>query len=534
MYAKLREKIKTSPSLIFLYLMVLIPVLTMCYFLVMDYSQLQQEEIRKNEQMAAVLAENLDSYLENVKNILAAVSNLPDVQNKDRLKIEAIFQSLKLTDDQIGMYWAADNDCNVIAMYPERRTNGHNPDFIKELLQNPSFVSEPHTGASSGVKVITISTLIKDKNGRTKGVIVASIPLENLRKKLQMKVGRTGYPILVTKSGKFLVHPQREIINKKIGPDDPITKTIQKGGSGTLHVVAAFDNQEKFFSYVPLKQADWIVLVIQPVSEFHTQTWSFFTRNAVIVVLILFLVVLAAYCLVIFRKREEAARILQAEKLSVVGQLAAGMAHEIRNPMTSIKGFAQLAATSEKGLTADQINIIINEADRIESIIRETMLLAKPVHIEFKPVDLEKLLREIEILMQPQLSPKHAQLTVQVEKDIPLIVGEPNHLKQVFINLIKNSIEALPDYGGHVLVHVKRTNHSIVITTHDNGCGIPPDIQKRLGDPFVSSKETGTGLGLTVSYRIIQNHGGKISVQSDPQNGTTFTIELPLDRTANP
>lgn len=533
MYVALREKIKTIPSLMFLYLVVLIPVLTMCYFMLADYSHLQQEEIKKNEQMAAVLAQNLDSYLENIKNTLDAVAHIPEVQNKERSKIETIFQSLQLTDKEVGMYWAADTNHNIIAMYPKRKVNKHNPGFIKVLLQNPTFVSEPHQGASSGVEVITISTQIKDKNNRTTGAIVASIPLENLQKKLQLKVGTTGYPILITKTGRFLVHPQRDVINKKIGPDDPITKTIQKGGSGTMDIVAPFDNKEKFFSYVPLKQADWIIVVIQPVSEFHTQTLLFLTRNAVIMILVFFLVVLAAYCLVIIRNQEEETRIMQAEKLSVVGQLAAGMAHEIRNPMTSIKGFAQLAATSEQGLTADQINIIINEADRIESIIRETMMLAKPAQIEFKSVDLAKLFNEIEIIMHPQLSPKQAQLTVQIEKDTPMIVGEPNHLKQVFINLIKNSIEALPDSGGQVEIHVKRTHHGIIITTHDNGCGISPDILKRLGDPFVSNKETGTGLGLTVSYRIIQNHGGKIKAESDPQNGTTFTVTLPPDKTLN-
>ena len=522
------EKTK-NPSLILLYILVLIPVLTMCYFLVLDYSHQQQEEIYKNEQMAKVLAENLDSYLENIKSTLETMASLPEVKNKERAKIEAIFEDLMLTDNQVALYWAADSN-KLVAKYPRVTPDNYDSGYIKSIIDKKGYVGEPHIGRNTKLETVNITTLIKDDKGTTIGVIGASLPLEHLRQKLLTKVGKTGFPILVTKSGKFLVHPKRNLISKKIGPDDPITKTIQKGGSGTLDIVAPFDNQEKFFSYVPLKQADWVVLVIQPLSEFHSWTIEFFTRNGVIIILVLFLVVLAAYYLMLFRKREEEAKQLQAEKLSVIGQLAAGMAHEIRNPMTSIKGFAQLAATSKNGLTSEQLNIIINESERIEGIIRETMLLAKPAQIDFKPVDLGKLANEVEILMLPQLNLKNVELIITIEKSLPTVLGEANHLKQVFINLIKNSIDAVPGIGGQILIDIKRVHRKIVITTQDNGCGIPPGVIKKLGNPFITTKDDGTGLGLTVSYRIIQNHGGKISVKSDSRNGTTFTIELPIDR----
>lgn len=522
------EKTKNS-SLILLYILVLIPVLTMCYFLVSDYSHQQQEEVYKNEQMAKVLAENLDSYLENIKRTLETVASLPEVKNKERAEIEAVFKNLLLTDNQVVLYWASDLN-GLIAKYPRTTPDKSNLDFIKSIFDKKGYVSEPHFGPNTELEVITVTTLIKDNRGGTTGVIGVSLPLENLRQKLLTKVGKTGFPILVTKSGKFLVHPKRALISKKIGPDDPITKTIQKGGSGTLDIVAPFDNKEKFFSYVPLKQADWVVLVIQPLSEFHSRSIDFFTRNGVIIILVLFLVVLATYYLMLFRKREEEAKQSQAEKLSVIGQLAAGMAHEIRNPMTSIKGFAQLAATSRNSLTPEQLNIIINESERIEGIIRETMLLAKPAQIDFNPVDLGKLANEVEILMQPQLNLKNVELIIITEKSLPTVLGEANHLKQVLINLIKNSIDAVPGIGGQILVDIKRVHRKIVITTQDNGCGIPPGVIKKLGNPFITTKDDGTGLGLTVSYRIIQNHGGKISVKSDSRNGTTFTIELPIDR----
>lgn len=528
MLLKIFTKIKNNPSLLFLNLIVLIPVLTMSYFLVSDYYYREEAEVKKNEQMAEVLAQNLDSYLDNVKATLISVSTLPPVQNRDRPIIETIFEGLMLADNQVIRYWAADVKGQIIAMHPYTWQEKQDEVFINDILKKPNFISGPRVDPLTGLEIITLSTLITDRNGNLKGVVGAAISLENLTKKLLLKVGTNGFPVLVTKTGTFLVHPKMEKINKKIKIEDPIFQASIKGGSGTLDRVDLFDNKRKFFSYVPLKQADWIVVVIQPLSEFHAQTFHFFTRNGVIIILAIFVVVLGAYYLILFRKREEEARISHAEKLSVVGQLAAGMAHEIRNPLTTIKGFAQLAATREVN-TLDYLNIIISEVDRIESIVKETMLLAKPTPVEFKTVNLQQLIEELQALVQPLANQKEVRLFVTIEEYLPTIVGESNHLKQVFINLIKNSVEAVPDTGGQIFLNVKKTNFNIIIIIQDNGCGIPPKVLEKLGTPFVSTKENGTGLGIMVSYRIIQNHGGKIKVQSTQGEGTIFTIELPIN-----
>lgn len=521
---------KNNHSLIFLYLIVLIPVLTMCYFIISDYSFREDVEVKKNEQMAKVLAQNLDSYLANIKAILTSVSTLPQVQSRNRAKIQAIFQSLMLADNQVSLYWLDDLNGDVIAKYPNTWPDKNSSAFIKGIISNNTIVGDPRKGAITGLEIITVSILVKDHNGKILGVMGASIPLENLQKKLLFKVGNTGFPILVTKSGKFLVHPKREEINKKIKINDPIFKVISKGGEGTLDIVAPFDGKRKFFSYVPLKEANWVLLVIQPLSEFHAENLKLLTRNGVIIILVILIIVLAAYYLLLFRKREEENRILQAEKLTVVGQLAAGMAHEIRNPLTSIKGFAQLAATSNNDLSEEYLNIILGEVEHIESIVKETLLLAKPTPVEFKPINIKHLLEELQTLMQPQLIIKDIKMSLLIPEKLPLIMGESNQLKQVFINLIRNSIDAVPDTGGEISIEANKVNNNIVITTSDNGCGIPENIIAKLGNPFVSTKENGTGLGIMVTYRIIQNHAGKIRVQSILQHGTTFIIELPFTK----
>lgn len=526
----LYKKIKKSPNLIFLYLMVLIPILIMCYFLITDYSRLQQETLDRNEQMARMLAENLDAFLENEKTVLKSIGQLPSIQRRHRFGIEAILKSFKSRDNLISLLWVADENGKIIAKYPNSGADKQDKSFIQQA-EKSKFISEPHQGTISGVKVITISSLIRDQHGEVKGIAGASIPLEKLRQKLLLKIGQTGFPILVTKSGNFLVYPKNEESSKKISPNDPVFQAISRGDSGTLDMVDPFDSQRKFYSYFPLLQADWIVLVVQPVSEFHAKTYAFFSRNVVVIILALFLVILAAYYLRLSIDREEEHRALQAEKLAIVGQLAAGMAHEIRNPLTSIKGFAQLAASRGNALTPEQLKIIMEETDRIEGIVKETLMLAKPAPIEFKPVSLPQLLGEVQVLMEPQLNMKGVELIITAAPGLPVIVAEPNHLKQVLINLIKNSVEASPATGGQIYIDIKLENNRIVLVTRDNGCGIPPDILRNLGSPFVSTKETGTGLGLTVSFKIIQNHGGKMTVSSAVGKGTTFTIQLPVNGT---
>lgn len=529
------SKLKRNPSLVFLYLIMLIPILIMCYFLVLDYTRLQQDELGKNELVAKVLAENLDSFLGNVKGTLEGVSKLPPIKNREQNKIETIFQNLMLANNQVSLFWESDLQGNIIAQYPKRADKSNNNlsksnnSPIKELLKQSTMISDPQIDPTTGLEVITIYTLIKDSKGIAKGAVGASIPLEELHQKLLLKIGKTGYPMLVSKKRQFLVHSPRKEVSQKTKINPRVYQAFMKGGAGTVSIVAPFDHEIKFFSYAPLKQANWVVLVVQPISELHANIASFLSRNVVIIMFALLVIVLAAYYLVLFRKREEESTMLQAEKLSIVGELAAGMAHEIRNPLTSIKGFIQLATSAKRALPPEHLDIIIDEVDRIEGIIKETMLLAKPAPTQFKTVSLQQLWEETQIIMQPQANLRGVELQMTIEKDLPTLLAEPNHLKQVFINLIRNSVEAAPDSGGQISVSVKKVQRNIVVSFQDNGRGIPQTVLKNLGRPFISTKDTGTGLGLTVSYRIIQNHGGKIDVSSKQGQGTTFTIELPIN-----
>lgn len=223
------------------------------------------------------------------------------------------------------------------------------------------------------------------------------------------------------------------------------------------------------------------------------------------------------------KKTEELLR--KSEMLSAVGELAAGIAHEIRNPLTALKGFVQLMKA--QGGNEKYISIMLSEFTRIEHIINELLLLSKPKIINFQPQNLLLILNDVLLLIDTQAIMNQVHIVTELEETLPLVNCVENQLKQVFINLLKNAIESMPG-GGSIYVTMKRLDdQSISIQIRDEGCGIPMDKLQRLGEPFFTTKEKGTGLGMMVSFNIIEGHKGKMFITSEENKGTTISIILP-------
>ena len=217
--------------------------------------------------------------------------------------------------------------------------------------------------------------------------------------------------------------------------------------------------------------------------------------------------------------------LLNSEKLSVAGQLAAGIAHEVRNPLTAIKGFLQLINVEKEQKT--YLDIIHSEMNRIEIILSELLIIAKPQVMKFKKTDLKGLLENVKTLIDTQAILNNIQIKLEYSSTIPEVNCDENQLKQVFINFLKNSIEAMPS-GGNIIIQVHMQNQNLIkLRFCDTGCGIPKENLKRIGEPFFTTKESGTGLGLLVSKQIIENHKGCIQIDSN-QHGTTIEVTLPI------
>jgi signal transduction histidine kinase len=233
---------------------------------------------------------------------------------------------------------------------------------------------------------------------------------------------------------------------------------------------------------------------------------------------------------------ESRATIERQEKLASLGVLAAGVAHEIRNPLTAIKArlFTLKKAVGESLNAVEDANVIEREINRLERIVRDVLQFARPAEPQREAASAVVLLREVRDLMRSQLEKSDIELTVEDSTEIT-IHGDQNQLKQVLLNLIRNGAESIGERGKIVLrAGTERVSlggrpiNVSILEVEDNGKGISPEVQKRLFDPFYTTKAAGTGLGLSIAVRIIEQHGGALRYKTEIGRGTTFGIVLPL------
>ena len=217
----------------------------------------------------------------------------------------------------------------------------------------------------------------------------------------------------------------------------------------------------------------------------------------------------------------------QKEKLAVIGQMAAAIGHEIRNPLSSLRGFTQLQQERYPN-TNDYYPIMIQEIDRINSIVNDLMYIGKPRVIHFEKASIEEIIAYTLSITQQQAERQGVTVETTMAGPLPPLDCDEKQLKQVFINLIKNAIEAMPE-GGRIEIRVKvLERQKMIVSIQDEGGGIAEDNLLNLGEPFFTTKKDGTGLGLMVTNQIIKEHLGEINIKSGLEKGTRAEVILPI------
>lgn len=231
------------------------------------------------------------------------------------------------------------------------------------------------------------------------------------------------------------------------------------------------------------------------------------------------------------REQETRERLLRSERLAVIGNMAAHVAHEIRNPLATIGGFARSVLKDPENAprTARNARIILEEVERLEHILRNVMDFARPSRPVFKEVDLNEVLRGLCAFMEAEFAKRTIRLVLDLGNGLPSVWLDPAQMRQVFINLIQNGLESMGS-GGTLTVMTSQSNGSVTVEVADTGRGIAPEEMERLFQPFFTTKPGGTGLGLAVSQKIVNDHGGDLTVESQKGRGARFRVLLPVKR----
>ncbi len=490
--------------------------------------------VAKEQDRLAVTANCLDMYLNTKLVGLKLLAGYPGVRSLEDGRVR---QSLVEAARTLGVANVALYDSQGILISDSLSSPGNvntpfavpnsTTFFLKSLAGKPN-VSERIAYGNLEDACITVQVPVVEAN-KVIAVIAAFVPIRDISAAVLHKQMPEEKHIFVTDNkGQLIHHPHlAEIYPESPAVNAQFVSLVYNQKTGIKKIKSFLDNQEKLLIYTDLSNADWRVAKTIPLTALYTRVLS----KSLDDVGIFFLLVVC--CVLLYgvwrqakyheREREQ----LKMERMTCVNQLAAGLAHEIRNPLTSIKGFIQLMARrTDKPVTPEHVKIILAEIGRIDSLISEFQMLARPLKEPvFKKINICNLLECVSLLMEGQRHNKNISLQLEVPSPNCHVFGDISQLKQVFINLLKNAIEAAP-INGNVVVTVSEQQDKVLIAVEDNGTGIPTEVIEKLGTPFFTTKENGTGLGLSVCYSIVHNHSGQILVSSQPGKKTVFTVLL--------
>lgn len=420
------------------------------------------------------------------------------VQHNNLTDLEEILRETAGKDPRFsGFYWANRTGDLLISTNPSfSKVNiGDRPYFQQAVKTEHTTVSEPHTGRVTGRMIISLATPIVD-HGQLQGILIASLRLDEIEAQIK-------------------THLKDETIIVK----DDTGKTIIKAGS--------YSKEDMVSASMTISQAPWTITAFTASNKRAVFWKTFFKYFAIYLTIANILFLSVKYYLLQKRIKKEKEQV-ELHKLELIGKLAASTAHEIRNPLTGIKGLIKLLSEENQDQKAQAYyEVIQTEIDRINLIVSELLVLGKPTAYHLKTHNMETIVAEIEPIIRSEANFMNVEFTIGYSNEILPVLCVKDQLKQVLLNLTKNSFQAMPR-GGKLAIILEKQSGSCIIKVEDNGAGMTTDQIKQAFNPFYTLKKDGSGLGLTVCKRIIEAYGGEIFIKSTPDEGTLVEVHLPL------
>lgn len=553
--------------------------------------QKQQDELV----MAKNIAIQVEEVLADARKTVEALARMPSIQtmNPDQQidVLTIVTQTTELIDGIVitnldGKTMAIDGELNTERIIPQ----GGYKKFSQEISRSPgSVISEVYLSKSNQLCVAINAPIFQGNNAI--GMVSGGILLRNhsMGGIDNIRIGNTGYAYVVDASGDVIIHPEGEKILEDFSENPAVKELLSKMKPGVIE----FENQEGILilaAFAPIVETGWGVVVRQPASESYAFAehirkthWIFLACGVVMALGFGFL--LAGYYLrpiselthavqkvtqgdlnitiepktrdevgelakgfnemtlalkKHLRKIEESHKnvlesqmhLARSEKLASVGQLAAGLAHEINNPINVIMGFSEMLL---KQLGPDHpkrnyVEEIDREANRCGKLVQTLLRFARQKEMVFEKCNINNIVDDVLLLVRDRSENSGIVVNYQPDKNIHHINGDEDQLKQVILNIVLNACQAMPK-GGELTIRTEnfQANGSVAIRVSDSGLGIKPENRDKIFSPFFTTKDQGTGLGLAVSYAIVEQHGGKIIVESVSPHGATFIVVLPKE-----
>lgn len=467
----------------------------------------------------------------------------------------------------------------------------------EDMYVGPDFV--PDDGPFAGRHIVVMATRTPaGQEQPTQGLefLVVDAMAVAQRHARGVRSGQTGYAWVINAGGVFLSHYEDRFIGRSAfdvraerNPaisygriNELMVDKLLHGAEGTDWYVSGWhrgvvSEMRKLLAYTPAFYAGrdqparlWSVALAAPESEVYGIMRPFLRRQW-LVTGVSVLLALGTLAFAIFfslrwaevlrrevdartadlrverdRVRESMARLLEAqerlvrsERFAAVGEAASHLAHEIKNPLLLMGGFA---AQARKGIEGDgpkadklreKLGIIEDEARRLETLLREVSGFTKPSKPRFEAKDINVVALDTLRLVESDFAERGIMCETDLDRSLPPLLLDSDQMRQVLLNLIKNAGEAMPG-GGRLILRTWREGDSVKVSVRDTGAGMPPEVLARVFNPFFTTKAKGTGLGLAVSFKIVTDHGGEISATSAEGQGSTFVLTLPVRRCSEP